>query len=182
VAFTDTICRSCAERVRIEGLWASAPPTPVWPGSAQTAALFVGLPLLIALVLMAAPLHDPGPPPRVEERTAAWTADAPAEPPADTPAAEDSAAVASFPARHAAVSRPRRAAVEPVPAVIFVSRRTLATQRQPAGDVRATPAAAPSASVSWLRRELARECNCAVTLTSAAARSELRPAAATESP
>ena len=69
--FTDTICRSCAERVRIEGLWGSAPPEPVWPGSAQTAAIFVGLPLLIALVLMAAPLHDPGPPPPITQANAA---------------------------------------------------------------------------------------------------------------
>ena len=74
VAFSDTICRSCAARVRIEGLWASSPPKPVWPGSAQTALLFVGLPLLWALVLMAAPLHDAGPPPAREETLAALVA------------------------------------------------------------------------------------------------------------
>ena len=58
IAFADTICRSCAARVRIEGLWAPSPPPPVWPGSAHTALLFIGLPVLIALVLMATPLHD----------------------------------------------------------------------------------------------------------------------------
>lgn len=66
ISLSDSICPSCAARVRIEGLWGSPPP-PVWPGSPQTALLFVGVPLLTALVLLAAPLHDAAPlPPREE--------------------------------------------------------------------------------------------------------------------
>lgn len=62
MSFTDTICRSCADRVRIEGLWGTSPPPPVWPGSPQTALIFVGLPLVTALVLLATPLDDVAPP------------------------------------------------------------------------------------------------------------------------
>jgi len=176
VTFTDTICRSCAGRVRIEGLWGSSPPTPVWPGSAQTAALFVGLPLLTALVLMAAPLHDPGPPPALEAPAAAV-----AEPVTDSTALADPAP--SFTTRHAIASRPSRdAMLEPVPAVIYETRRELSNRRQPIGVLRGTSTAAPSATVSWLSRELARECNCAVWLTSTAARSDTRITAKTESP
>jgi hypothetical protein len=177
VRFSDTICRSCAERVRIEGLWASAPPAPVWPGSAQTAALFVGLPLLIALVLMAAPLHDPGPPPAFGPPAAAVVGERVAE----APAVVDQAPAQSFSARRAAVSRPRRQVDrEPVPAVIYETRREL--RRQPTGEARGSSAAAPRATVSWLSRELARQCNCVVTLTSAAERLDSRAAPRTESP
>lgn len=63
VSFSDTICRSCADRVRIEGLWGTSPPAPVWPGAPQTALIFVGLPLVTALVLLATPLDDAAPPP-----------------------------------------------------------------------------------------------------------------------
>lgn len=120
IAFTDTICRSCAERVRIEGLWASSPPTPVWPGSAQTALLFVGLPLLMALVLMAAPLHDAPPPPARDEAVA---------PVADPPALEPPALPSLSPAR-TRVPRARRVESERVPAVIFETRRTIPTLRE----------------------------------------------------
>jgi hypothetical protein len=63
VSFSDTICPSCAQRVRIERLWGIPPPPPVWPGSPQTALIFVGLPLITILVLLATPLHDPEAPP-----------------------------------------------------------------------------------------------------------------------
>ena len=176
--FSDTICRSCAERVRIEGLWGSAPPTPVWPGSAQTAALFVGLPLLIGLVLMAAPLHDPGPPPALQPSPAAMVVERPAE----SVAVSEAGPAPSAPAPRAAVSRPRRpSALEPVPAVIYETRRERAG-RPSIADLRNPSAAAPSASVSWLSRELARQCNCVVTMTSAAARGDSRPLPRTESP
>jgi hypothetical protein len=138
ITFADTICRSCAARVRIEGLWASSPPTPVWPGSAQTALLFVGLPLLVALVLMAAPLHDATPPPGA---AAALAADA----------GPDGTAVAAKPRvrkRPVAVSRARRGDDDPVPDVIFEIRRvirashrpaTAPSRPQPASTIAATP-------------------------------------------
>jgi hypothetical protein len=176
VAFTDTICRSCAQRVRIEGLWASSPPTPVWPGSAQTAALFVGLPLLMALVLMATPLHDTAPPPVREDAAVTASADRPAkalaEPTVENPRDVELAASPSFRARHALA---RRASAPPVPEVIYESRWIVSARR--AGRAEATaptngaaPAqAAPGTHLSWLKRALARECNCAVTLATSAA-------------
>lgn len=115
VAFSDTICRSCADRVRIEGLWGSAPPPPVWPGSAQTALLFVGLPLLTALVLLASPLHD-APPPVTRQEAAAPVSASAAEP-----------LVAAPEPRPAAMPRAvaRRAARESAaPAVIYEVRRS----------------------------------------------------------
>jgi hypothetical protein len=153
LAFSDTICRSCAERVRIEGLWGSAPPEPVWPGSPQTAALFVGLPLLIALVLMAAPLHDPGPPPPALQASAA-----PA--PEIQPAASVLEPAPPAPAHRRAVHSVRRVVSEPVPAVIFEPRAPRAVV--PAADVRGGDA---RSTVVRLARELARECDCAVSLT-----------------
>ena len=83
VSFSDTICPSCAERVRIERLWGIAPPPPVWPGSPQTALIFVGLPLVTILVLLATPLHDPEapPPPAIAHEVAMLPRVALAEPP-----------------------------------------------------------------------------------------------------
>jgi hypothetical protein len=166
VAFTDTICRSCAERVRIEGLWGSAPPEPVWPGSPQTAAVFVGLPLLVALVLMAAPLHDPGAPPPLPPPPAASVADV-----APAAAVIEPASAPVVPRR--TVSRARRLASEPVPAVIYEPRPSRAGLA-----VRDVPRASgsSSATISWLARELSRECACAVSLATGPARSGARPA------
>ena len=108
MSFSDTICPSCAERVRIERLWGIAPPPPVWPGSPQTALIFVGLPLVTILVLLATPLHDPEVPPRPE------------------PTAVLAAEVAVLPATAAlphAVVRRQRVAADAIPAVIYETRR-----------------------------------------------------------
>jgi hypothetical protein len=128
IAFTDTICRSCAERIRIEGLWGPAPPPPVWPGSAQTALVFVGLPLAVALVLMATPLHDATAPPPKEEVVA--SAPPVAKPPDVAP-----------PPRPAAASRPPHPAPAPVPDVVFEFRRSIRQPRERTNDAR-TPAPA----------------------------------------
>ena len=140
VSFSDTICPSCADRVRIEGLWGSPPP-PVWPGSPQTALIFVGLPLLTALVLLATPLHDPGPPPLREDRAGLVGDDLPASEP--LPAAREIAA-AAIPRT---VARRQPVADDRVPAVIYETRRTIhrstATARPPQrGTEKITPAAA----------------------------------------
>lgn len=118
IAFSDTMCRSCAERVRIEGLWASSPPTPVWPGSAHTALLFVGLPLLTALVLMAAPLHDATPPAMREDpaRRLDLAVTDPRVADLDELPARD---------RRPAVPVARRPADGPTPDVVFEIRRIL---------------------------------------------------------
>lgn len=128
VSFSDTICPSCAERVRIEGLWGTSPPTPVWPGSAQTALIFVGLPLLTALVLLATPLHDVAPsPPRDQAVTTLAGELATPEP----HGADVETGTAAMPRAVAS-----RAAEEPdVPAVIYERRR----MRHPALD-QASPA------------------------------------------
>jgi len=141
VSFSDTICPSCAERVRIERLWGIAPPTPVWPGAAHTALIFVGVPLLTALVLLATPLHD-APPPRPDEAAAPLGINAAAtEPRGETgPAATSRAETAAAMPRAAAT--PRAAARRPaaddvdVPAVIYETRRA----RQPVrGGVSSSP-------------------------------------------
>jgi hypothetical protein len=161
IAFTETICRSCAERVRIEGLWASSPPKPVWPGSAQTALLFVGLPLLMALVLMAAPLGDGTPPPARQEAAA---------PAVDPPALEPPAAPSSLPAPKRA-ARARRTDSEPVPPVIFETRRTIRTLREHVRD-ELRPATAPSASVTAVHRR--RPAPAGVTLAAGVAPPDVR--------
>jgi hypothetical protein len=99
----------------------------VWPGSAQTALVFVGLPLVAALVLMAAPLHDATAPPIREEAPAALAAEAEL---AERPVVEPAATPAST-ERHAAVPRRRRGQTEVVPAVIFETRRILPASNQP---------------------------------------------------
>jgi len=117
VSFSDSICPSCADRVRIEGLWGSPPP-PVWPGSPQTALIFVGLPLLTALVLLAAPLHDAAPlPPR--EETIAVTGRDMTQP--EPRLADQRPVVAAMP-RAAMRRSPKENAV---PAVIYETRRTV---------------------------------------------------------
>jgi hypothetical protein len=115
VSFSDTICPSCAERVRIERLWGIAPPPPVWPGSPQTALIFVGLPLVTILVLLATPLHDSEVPPRPEPTAvlAAEVAVLPRVALAET-------ATAALP--HAVVRR-QRVAADAIPAVIYETRR-----------------------------------------------------------
>ena len=128
VSFSDSICPSCAGRVRIEGLWGSPPP-PVWPGSAQTALLFVGLPLLTALVLLATPLYDPGPPTPVPSREEVVVALEPAAP-------EPAVTAAAMPRT---VARRQPAADQPVPAVIWETRRTIHRPRQYAGAAAAAP-------------------------------------------
>jgi hypothetical protein len=104
--------------VRIEGLWGSPPP-PVWPGSPQTALIFVGLPLLTALVLLATPLHDPGPPAPREEITAALAGDVPTPAPRLVDRETGGAAMPRAVARRQPVSEER------VPAVIYETRRTI---------------------------------------------------------
>lgn len=136
VAFADTICRSCAERVRIEGLWASSPPTPVWPGSAQTALLFVGLPLLAALVLMATPLDEGTPLIPREEPSVSASID---EPLLEALAAEAESAPPPASPR-AAVARPRQERSEPVPAVIYETRRVVAPRESATIRTSARPA------------------------------------------
>jgi hypothetical protein len=130
VSFSDTICPSCADRVRIEGLWGSPPP-PVWPGSPQTALIFVGLPLLTALVLLATPLHDPGPPAPPEEVAGAARGDLPTPEPR---LAEPEIGAAAMPR---AVARRRLTADARVPGVIYETRRTIhrsrGTARAPEG-------------------------------------------------
>jgi hypothetical protein len=119
VSFSDSICPSCADRVRIEGLWGSPPP-PVWPGSAQTALIFVGLPLLTALVLLATPLHDPGsPPPPREEVAVPLGSERPAHEPRIAERPLDAAAMP----RTAAGRKPT--ADDSVPPVIYETRRTV---------------------------------------------------------
>lgn len=115
VAFSDTVCPSCADRVRIEGLWGSPPP-PVWPGSPQTALLFVGLPLLTALVLLATPLHDAVPPAPREEAAAPLSLPAP-----EPRVAERETGAAAMPR---AVAKRQRVDGGAVPAVIYETRRT----------------------------------------------------------
>lgn len=161
IAFTDTICRACAERVRIEGLWASSPPKPVWPGSAQTALLFVGLPLSMALVLMAAPLGDGTPPPARQEAAA---------PAVDPPALEPPAAP-SLPRARTRVSWARRADSEPAPSVIFETRRTIRTLREHAREA-LRPATAPAASVTTVHRR--RPAPEGATLTAVVAHADVR--------
>jgi hypothetical protein len=112
----------------------------VWPGSAQTALLFVGLPLLMALVLMATPLHDATPPSVSEEASASVAAEA---------ALTESvvAPVRSAPQRPVTATRPRRPEAERVPAVIFETRRTIAVPRERLQEaLRSSTAMAPPAT------------------------------------
>lgn len=133
VAFSDTICPSCAERVRNEGLWGSPPP-PVWPGSPQTALIFVGLPLLTALVLLATPLHDAAPPMPREEAAAPLSLPAPA-----LRVAEREAGAAAMPR---AVAKRQRVDDGDVPAVIYETRRTRHRARESASTGRSGSAPA----------------------------------------
>jgi hypothetical protein len=115
VAFSDSICPSCADRVRNEGLWGSPPP-PVWPGSPQTALIFVGLPLLTALVLLATPLHDAAPPTPREEAAAPLSLPAP-----EPRVAKPETGGAAMPR---AVAKRQPVDDRGVPAVIYETRRT----------------------------------------------------------
>jgi hypothetical protein len=115
ISFTETICRSCERRVRDEALWLPSPPTPVWPGSAHTAAILVGLPLLAALLLIATPLHEA-------------THDSGGNPPPPLTAEledETHATTVSPAARPATVPRARQVKPAPVPAVIYEMRREI---------------------------------------------------------
>jgi hypothetical protein len=136
IAFADTICRSCAERVRIEGLWGSSPPTPVWPGSAHTALVFVGLPLLVALVLLATPLHDASTP--VPREDAALFGD----PAVSDPVITGMPTPVYGAVRREATRRPR-VKQDPVPAVIFEPRRVTRLARDRASTPPRAVAAAP---------------------------------------
>jgi hypothetical protein len=138
VSFSDTICPSCADRVRIERLWGTSPPPPVWPGSPQTALIFVGLPLLTILVLLATPLHEPGPPPPRPDPAAVI---AEALPPRGALA---ETATAALP--HAVIRRDR-ADRDHVPAVIHDTRRP---RYRPAAESR-RPVASASAPVVMAR-------------------------------
>jgi hypothetical protein len=145
IAFSDTMCRSCAERVRIEGLWASSPPTPVWPGSAHTALLFVGLPLLAALLLMSAPLHDATPPAMHEDPVRRM------DPAVTDPRVADLDALPRDRRRVAPVAR--RPADDPVPDVVFEIRRILrrAPERVRVG-ARSSPSPLPRVIAAAVRR------------------------------
>lgn len=101
----------------------------MWPGSAQTALLFVGLPLLTGLVLLASPLHD-APPPPLREEAAALTGAAAMEPVAAAPEPRP-AAMPRAVAKRAVLD-------DAVPAVIYELRRS--------GRVRARDNAAPVAA------------------------------------
>jgi hypothetical protein len=58
--FTDGICPSCASRVMDDGAPTPRRSEPArWPGGDRAAVLFVGIPLMTALVLAAAPLSEP---------------------------------------------------------------------------------------------------------------------------
>jgi hypothetical protein len=130
IAFMDTICPSCAARVRIEGLWGAAPPTPVWPGSAQTALLFVGLPVLTALLLMATPLHDVVPPPADEAPAAGVREpDILAAALSETGGADAIVPPPRPPTAPRAVRR-RPSQGSPVPDVIFETRRVFHVPRE----------------------------------------------------
>ena len=95
----------------------------MWPGSPQTALIFVGLPLLTALVLLAEPLHDAAPlPPR--EETVAVTGRDMTDP--EQRLADQRTVVAAMP--RAVVRRaPRESAV---PAVIYETRRRVDRPRE----------------------------------------------------
>jgi hypothetical protein len=133
--------------------------------------LFVGLPLLAALVLMATPLHDaPAPLPPVEapaaliadwERAAALRAEW-----APTPEIRE---------RQAAVARPYRKERPPVPEVIFETRRTM--RRAPTAELDGrAPAPASSTASPWLRRSPTE----ARTLSAIVARAQARGGATSE--
>jgi hypothetical protein len=172
IAFSDTICRPCAQRVRIEGLWGSAPPTPVWPGSAQTALLFVGLPLLTALVLLATPLHDPGPPPPREEAIAA-------SPATNLPAAEPRVAPGGAAPAPPAVARRQRIDGGGAPSVIYEVRRTRHGSRENVPAVVSTPAPATIAvPPTGVRRRAAPPAPERIMLAAATPSVERRVAAA----
>ena len=132
---------------------------------------------------MATPLHDTAPPPVREDAAVTASADRPtkaalAEPTVEDPRDTDLAASPSFQARHALVRHARharRAPAAPVPAVIYESRRVV-SGRATGRDEAAAPTngavagqAASGTHLSWLKRALARECNCAVTLATSAA-------------
>lgn len=174
VAFSDTICPSCADRVRIEGLWGASPPPPVWPGSPQTALIFVGLPLLTALVLLATPLHDAAPPTQREEAATPAGGDLLAPEPG---VAERAAGAVELP--RAFVTRQRTAAGR-VPAVIYETRRTVDRphENMGAGESGSAPAvAARETSGAWLRTAPTPQ-----LLRLAAATAESRAAAASLAP
>ena len=84
--------------------------------SPQTALIFVGLPLVTALVLLATPLHDAAPPP-LREDAAALTAEATASEP------RLAAAAIGTPAPLDAVVRRKTRRDAGVPAVIYETRR-----------------------------------------------------------
>jgi len=58
--FTDGICPGCASRVTDDDALTPPPSERTrWPGSDRAAVIFVGVPLMAALVLAAAPLSEP---------------------------------------------------------------------------------------------------------------------------
>jgi hypothetical protein len=176
IAFSDTICRSCAARVRIEGLWGSSPPTPVWPGSPQTALIFVGLPLLTVLVLLATPLHDPGPPPAREEAAAAS--------PATTLPAREPRIAAGEAAAAAPPAVARRQPVDSgrVPPVIYEVRRTRHGAREDAETAVSRPAPTVVATAPASMRRSTSSAPERITLAAAMPSVERRVAAALLAP
>jgi hypothetical protein len=141
LAFSDSICPSCADRVRNEGLWGSPPP-PVWPGSPQTALIFVGLPLVTALVLLATPLHDAAPPPPPEEAAAVVSLPTP-----EPAVAEREVGAAALPR---AAARRRSTDDSAVPAVIYETRRTRHRPRESVSDASGSaPAVMATPTSGW---------------------------------
>jgi hypothetical protein len=91
----------------------------VWPGSPQTALIFVGLPLLTALVLLATPLHDSAPPAPGDEVAAPLVGQPPTS---EVRVAEQAGAPATLPR---VVARRQPTVEARVPAVIYETRRTV---------------------------------------------------------
>ena len=108
----------------------------MWPGSPQTALIFVGLPLLTALVLLATPLHDSAPPVPGDEVTAPLVGE---PPPSEPRVAAQASAPAALPR---VVARRPPTADARVPAVIYETRRTSRPRATRATQDAATPVTA----------------------------------------
>jgi hypothetical protein len=170
--FSDGLCSSCADRVRVETFRRDRAPAPAPPRrTARAAALFVGVPLAAALVLLAAPLSSPPPQPPMSARVVVPALSALPEravrPPAARPepnavaprrAGDGALANRECPDNRAAVvaraPSTRTQTIARAPSV----NRTLTVARTP-GNARwipATPAAAERSSAIWIPADAPR--------------------------